>query len=157
MPLYCRPTASQAYGNIYEPFGFPVEVCEGGLFFLYKLEDLKPNTIMPVVFIRSMESPGGNPGAHPDLWHIPAGKPPPGVNPDFVHQHFQTRAVQVRIASISCVIIAGVFVLMRIYTRAHITRKLWWDDCECAPSEGVCRSLSFVNKWLDTSIIALVW
>lgn len=72
-----------------------------------------------------------NQGAtQPDLWQVPAGIPPPGVTPDFVHHHGQSRVVHVRAASIACLIIAIVFVLVRIYTRAFILQKLWWDDCE---------------------------
>lgn len=102
---------------------------------------------MPVIFIRSVGASEAKPDGPRDLWKIPAAKPPPGVTPDFVHHHHQSRAVQLRIACISCVIIAGLFVLLRMFSRARLVRKLWWDDCEYSLYENELRQgLSFVDN-----------
>ena len=58
---------------------------------------------------------------------IPALKPPPGLSPDF--EHPPTLRRRIIAASVIFPAIAACFVAIRIYTRAFITRALWWDDC----------------------------
>ncbi|KAI9756382.1 MAG: protein disulfide-isomerase precursor [Chaenotheca gracillima] len=57
---------------------------------------------------------------------MPAAPPPPGTIPNFVDPENHSR--QIMVAAIICPIIAGIFVIARIYTRASLTRSLGWDD-----------------------------
>lgn len=54
--------------------------------------------------------------------------PPPGVTPNFINPESQGHLVVI-VAAITLTF-AVLAVLMRIYTRALIVRRLGWDDCE---------------------------
>ncbi|KAI9887104.1 MAG: hypothetical protein M1823_001094 [Watsoniomyces obsoletus] len=64
------------------------------------------------------------PGRDPS--QIPSLRPPPGVTPNFVDPY--SRGQVVRISTAVSISLAALFVCMRIYSRAFIVRKLWWDD-----------------------------
>lgn len=57
--------------------------------------------------------------------------PPPGVTANFVNP-VDGRRVHL-VTSIAAPIAAGLFFLLRFYTRVFITRTLGWDDCETHP------------------------
>ena len=58
----------------------------------------------------------------------PALKPPPGVIPNFVNPPSQAYVTVVVLAI--CLAITTPVVLLRIYVRHFINRRLWWDDCK---------------------------
>ncbi len=68
-----------------------------------------------------------------DLSRTPALAPPPGVTPNFDDP--VTREHQVRAVTIFTIVVAGVFVTLRIYTGAVINRHLRWDDGESITSD----------------------
>lgn len=47
------------------------------------------------------------------------------------------------ICLVLAVVLSAIAVTVRIYTRHHITRKLWWDDCEAHPPMQRCGCLLF--------------
>ena len=58
----------------------------------------------------------------------PALTPPPGVIPNFVNPPSQGYVTVVVLAI--CLAITTPIVLLRIYVRYFINRRLWWDDCK---------------------------
>ncbi|KAI9885609.1 MAG: histone deacetylase [Watsoniomyces obsoletus] len=64
------------------------------------------------------------PPMSPDM--LPALKPPPGILPNFENP----LSLRHRIVTVSTIfpVLAALFVAVRIYTRAFITRAVWWDD-----------------------------
>jgi hypothetical protein len=59
---------------------------------------------------------------------MPAGKPPPGVIPNFDDP--ESRAIVMHIGISICLGVALVFVLLRIYVKLAVTRAWGWDDGE---------------------------
>lgn len=67
------------------------------------------------------------------LTEIPAGRPPPG-EVSHIH-HAVGRTHMITTCDIICMIIVCTVVAMRMYTRIHLLKNLWWDDCKsCAAS-----------------------
>ncbi|KAF2442625.1 hypothetical protein P171DRAFT_487845 [Karstenula rhodostoma CBS 690.94] len=56
----------------------------------------------------------------------PAAAPPPGLGSDFDHP--PSKAQTVYIVMSVCLGLVTLLVAIRIYTRARITKSLWWDD-----------------------------
>ncbi|KAI9755494.1 MAG: hypothetical protein M1815_004907 [Lichina confinis] len=65
----------------------------------------------------------------------PAKPPPPGVTSNFVDP--VSRADIHAWVSIISPIVAGIFFLLRMYTRIFITRVLGWDDYTCVVAMGL--------------------
>jgi len=62
------------------------------------------------------------------LTEIPAGRPPLG---EVSHLHHAVgRTHMITTCDIICVIIVCTVVGMRMYTRIHLLKNLWWDDCK---------------------------
>lgn len=59
-----------------------------------------------------------------------AATPPAGLETDFDHP--PSRAKTVYIVMSVCLGLVTLLVAVRIYTRARISKPLWWDDCEFA-------------------------
>lgn len=62
------------------------------------------------------------------LANYPAMLPPEGVTPNFVDPY--TLGPIFVIVSSVLITIMMIFVVVRIYTRIFINRKLYWDDCQ---------------------------
>lgn len=111
-----------------------------------------------------------------DYLNLPAGKPPPGVTPNFDHP--QSRAVEQYVGVGICLGFALIFVLLRLYVKLAIRRWWGWDDCKSfyaviffkahvsrGLSVGICEtcrspSLANCSDWLrhrDWSQPTLVW
>ncbi|THZ03651.1 hypothetical protein D6C95_03654 [Aureobasidium pullulans] len=60
------------------------------------------------------------------LTEIPAGRPPPG-EVSHIH-HAVGRTHMITTCDIICMIIVCTVVAMRMYTRIHLLKNLWWDD-----------------------------
>jgi len=58
----------------------------------------------------------------------PAATPPPGTISDFENPPSDARIVYT-ILSI-CLSFVTISVVLRVYTRARISRPVWWDDCK---------------------------
>ena len=58
----------------------------------------------------------------------PAGKPPRGVKPNFENPP-SLKSVLIAVTAVGQVL-STLFVMMRIYTRHFVLRRLWWDDCQ---------------------------
>ena len=58
---------------------------------------------------------------------LPGMTPPPGVTSDFVHP-YSLQKYNVITLSV-CMTVSTLFVAMRLYTNARITRTLNWEDC----------------------------
>jgi hypothetical protein len=71
---------------------------------------------------------------------------PPGVVPNY--ENPESRAGQLLATNIVCLIIAGTFVSMRIYTQIFLLRAVWWDDCKSWMSSvaQLCQSASREKK-----------
>ena len=54
--------------------------------------------------------------------------PPPGGTPNFVNPESQA-GLEV-VFAILLPTLAGLVVLMRLWSRLWITRAVWWDDCQ---------------------------
>ena len=66
------------------------------------------------------------------LTEIPAGRPPLG---EVSHLHHAVgRTHMITTCDIICVIIVCTVVGMRMYTRIHLLKNLWWDDCKFPPA-----------------------
>ncbi|OJJ45034.1 hypothetical protein ASPZODRAFT_70649 [Penicilliopsis zonata CBS 506.65] len=52
--------------------------------------------------------------------------PPPGVTPDFHSTPWLHQANRITVAV--GLTVSTLFLLMRLYTKAYVIRKLWWDD-----------------------------
>ena len=64
----------------------------------------------------------------------PAGKPPPGVLPNFVNPPtLNTASVSAMTVEL---VLTTLFVSMRMYTKAFLMRSLWYEDCKYNPDEG---------------------
>lgn len=62
------------------------------------------------------------------LDQIPAGRPPVG---QVSHIHNAVgRTHMITTCDIICIIIVCTVVAMRFYTRIHLLKNLWWDDCK---------------------------
>lgn len=59
---------------------------------------------------------------------LPAAKPPDGVIPNLVNPESCGPAVIVALAISSGLM--SVFVILRMYTKLRIVRKMDWDDCK---------------------------
>ena len=64
--------------------------------------------------------PEGNPGGRGLM------APPKGIAPNF--EHPVSHAQELLIINVVCLVLAAVFVSLRIYTRYHLTRRLGYDD-----------------------------
>lgn len=60
---------------------------------------------------------------------IPAGPPPKGVTPDFIHG--SSLATDVIAVSAVSSALALVLLLLRLYSTLRITRSAWYDDAAC--------------------------
>jgi hypothetical protein len=58
----------------------------------------------------------------------PAATPPHGLDSNFDDPPSKAEAVYI-VMSV-CLGLVTLLVAIRIYTRARITKSLWWDDCE---------------------------
>lgn len=65
----------------------------------------------------------------PDYFNMPAGKPPPGVTPNFDHP--QSRAIAAHIGMGICIGITSVLIILRVYVKLAITKFWGWDDWTC--------------------------
>ena len=64
-----------------------------------------------------------------DLSHTPAGRPPPGVRPNFVDpESLRTPVIAINVIFL---VLATLAVVMRVYTKRTIARAVGWDDCKC--------------------------
>ncbi|ERF68929.1 hypothetical protein EPUS_09506 [Endocarpon pusillum Z07020] len=63
------------------------------------------------------------------LSEIPALQPPPGVTPNFTNPESQAHGVMIANGIITAVML--VFVLLRVYTKAFLTKTLFWEDAAC--------------------------
>ncbi|KUJ24524.1 uncharacterized protein LY89DRAFT_745434 [Mollisia scopiformis] len=63
-----------------------------------------------------------------DFWNIPAGRPPPGVVPNFVDPQTIRPVLTIGIYVLLPLMLS--FVVARIYTRAFVTRMFGVDDCD---------------------------
>lgn len=59
---------------------------------------------------------------------LPAGKPPPGVQPNFVDPPTQVPVILGVGAAFG--VLAVLCFSIRIYTKLALTKKWTWDDCE---------------------------
>ena len=64
-----------------------------------------------------------------DLSHTPAGRPPPGVHPNFVDP--ESLRDSVIAINVLFLVLATLAVVMRLYTKQMIARAIGWDDCTC--------------------------
>lgn len=55
--------------------------------------------------------------------------PPPGIIPDF--QDPYTLRPYNNVATSLGLIVAGTFVLLRMFTKLRVIRECKWEDCEC--------------------------
>ena len=71
---------------------------------------------------------------------------PPQLPPEFFEPHGPpvSRSGQLLATNISCLIVATLFVSMRVYSQAFLLRSLWWDDCKVLPSP---RSYPEADAW----------
>ena len=69
---------------------------------------------------------------------LPGLAPPPGVTPDFVHP-YSLQKYNVITLSV-CMTVSTLFVAMRLYTNARITRTLNWEDCMILLPESECQA-----------------
>lgn len=58
----------------------------------------------------------------------PAATPPEGVLVNF--ENPPSNAPIIYIVMTTCLVIVTLLVAVRLYTRAFITKPLWWDDCK---------------------------
>ena len=63
-----------------------------------------------------------------DPSRTPPVPPPPGVISNFTDP--DSLSATCLAINVSFLAIAGVFVILRFYTRACITRRVGWDDCK---------------------------
>lgn len=63
-----------------------------------------------------------------EYMQIPMGKPPPGVIPRYEDFPRPLRGGMIA-STILGSVLTTVLVLMRLYTRKFVIKKLWWDDC----------------------------
>jgi hypothetical protein len=76
----------------------------------------------------SQEQLQGPPPSGFDPSRTPVMPPPPGVTPNFTDPYSLARqclAINTIFLALACV-----FVILRFYTRAWITRRVGWDDCK---------------------------
>jgi hypothetical protein len=71
----------------------------------------------------------------------PAAAPPHGLNSNFDNP--PSKAQTVYIVMSVCLGLVTLLVAIRIYTRARITKSLWWDDCESLFSRYASPSFRF--------------
>lgn len=69
---------------------------------------------------------------------LPGMAPPPGVTSNFVDP--QSLQIYNVITLTVCMTISTLFVAMRIYTNARITRSLNWEDCMILHPRGYVSS-----------------
>ncbi|KAJ5933620.1 hypothetical protein N7454_005949 [Penicillium verhagenii] len=65
--------------------------------------------------------------------------PPPGVTPDFHSRPWLLNANRIAVAV--GVTVSTLFLIMRIYTKAYLIRKFWWDD------DGYAHSGFGIHVW----------
>lgn len=62
--------------------------------------------------------------------NYPAMQPPPGVKSNFDNpDNPETQSTLLITFNVVFVTLMLLTVVIRIYSEAHITRTLWWDDC----------------------------
>lgn len=59
---------------------------------------------------------------------VGAVAPPSGITPDF--ENPTSRAGRLLAANVACLVIATIFVVLRLYTNIFLVRVIGWDDCE---------------------------
>lgn len=64
----------------------------------------------------------------PDPYTTPALKPPKGVTPNLIDPSSQGYVCI--IAMVIYLVVTTPFVMIRMYTRRFINRRVWWDDCK---------------------------
>lgn len=67
---------------------------------------------------------------------LPGMPPPPGVTSDFVHPYSLQSYNSITVAI--CMTLSTLFVAMRMYTNARITKTLNWEDCMVLPPHTTC-------------------
>lgn len=87
-----------------------------------------------------------------DPYTTPALKSPQGVRPNLIDPASQGYVCI--IAMVIYLVVATPFVVIRMYTRHFINRRVWWDDCRF--SLNVAQMLENADLFLDTSVIAWV-
>jgi len=84
-----------------------------------------------------------------DLWKTPAGKPPPGVVPNFVDPVTNKNIPQVTLSIL--VIIATMFVALRVFVQFYLAKHKWgWDDGKWAQRKYRCSELTHVYQRLSS-------
>ncbi|KAA6415518.1 MAG: hypothetical protein FRX48_00233 [Lasallia pustulata] len=69
------------------------------------------------------------PPPSPSMLLGPVIPPPPGIIPNFnTYNHHERDAIN---GVIACTVLCVSFLLMRLWTKAFVTRQLWWDDYTC--------------------------
>ena len=66
--------------------------------------------------------------------NTPMAAPPPGVIPNFVNP--DSRGGETIVTVTICLALMVPFFVMRIYSRAFVTRSLGWDDCKDDSTEN---------------------
>jgi hypothetical protein len=83
------------------------------------------------------------------LSEIPALQPPPGVRPNFIDPESQAPGMMIANGIITAVML--VFVLLRLYTKAFLTKGLFWEDGEYDEDhiqlQGLTLSHSCLHCW----------
>jgi hypothetical protein len=79
---------------------------------------------------------------------LPAITPPPGLTSDFKHPPSTGHIVYIVMGV--CLSLVTLMVAIRIYTRAHIAKPLWWDDRKRAIIP--CRSATNMFSGKPTSL-----
>lgn len=75
-----------------------------------------------------------------DYSKIPALAPPPGVVPNFVNPVSLT--VPLIVASVISLVLAVIFVSVRLYSSLRLTHSPGVDDCTLSPNSGRVKSLT---------------
>ena len=83
--------------------------------------------------------------------HIPASKPPPGINASLNDppQHYLATNDAVNALGL---IITTALVAIRIYTRGFVLKRLWWDDCKPFETPYWTSSLTKHARYLHCSM-----
>ena len=80
--------------------------------------------------------------------------PPPGVVPDFVHP--VSHASRIVIINIVFCVMAGVMVLLRLYTRLCVTHSIGYDDCRFPTFLTSLLGFLLTSRKIDSCLIAMV-
>lgn len=88
------------------------------------------------------------PGSCFDRGANPGGRgmmaPPKDVLPNF--EHPASHARELLILNVVCLVVAAVFVSLRMYTRYHLTRRLGYDDGKALRNALACGGLDITDE-----------